>query len=145
MKAKSIKQILAKIKSVKIAVYGDFCLDAYWMLDPRDSEVSVETNLQAQAVAKHYYTLGGGANIVANLAALEPAAIQVVGVIGDEIFGRELTRQLKALGVDTTWLVVQKQNFDTVVFGKRYLENKEKPRIDFGFLTKEQQQRIRLC
>ncbi|NIA07311.1 MAG: HAD family hydrolase [Actinobacteria bacterium] len=132
MKPKRIEEILAKIKGVKVAVYGDFCLDAYWMLDPRGSEVSVETNLQGQAVSKQHYTLGGASNIVANLAALEPTAIQVVGVIGDDIFGRELTRQLGILGVDTTWLTIQKQSFDTVVFGKRYLQGNEQPRLDFG-------------
>ena len=136
MKEERIKEIIARIKKVKIAVYGDFCLDAYWLLDPRGSEVSVETGLQAGAVGKHYYSLGGASNVVANLAALEPATIQVIGVIGDDIFGRELTRQLHELGVDTTYLVVQKENFDTVTFGKPYLEGNEQPRIDFGFFNK---------
>jgi rfaE bifunctional protein kinase chain/domain len=136
MKEERIKEILARIKNVKVAVYGDFCIDAYWLLDPRGSEVSLETGLQAQAVARHYYSLGGASNVVANLAALEPASIQVIGVVGDDIFARELTRQLKKLGVDTTYLVVQKDNFDTVAFGKPYLEGKELPRMDFGFLNK---------
>jgi len=136
MNEQRIKEILARIKNVKIAVYGDFCLDAYWILDPRGSEVSVETGLQAQAVSKHYYSLGGASNVVANLAALEPASIQVIGVIGDDIFGRELRRQLHDLGVDTTYLVVQKENFDTVTFSKPYLEGNEQPRVDFGFFNK---------
>jgi len=136
MKQERIDEILARIKNVKVAVYGDFCLDAYWILDPHGSEVSVETGLQAQAVSKHYYSLGGASNIVANLAALEPASIQVIGVIGDDIFGRELTRQLNQLGIDTTYFVVQEKNFDTVTFGKPYLEGNEQPRIDFGFFNK---------
>jgi rfaE bifunctional protein kinase chain/domain len=136
MKEERLNEILTRIKNVKIAVYGDFCLDAYWLLDPHGSERSAETGLQGQAVGKHYYSLGGASNVVANLAALEPATIQVIGVIGDDIFGRELTRQLHDLGVDTTYLVVQKENFDTVTFGKPYLEGNEKPRIDFGFFNK---------
>lgn len=136
MKAERIKEILSRIKNVKIAVYGDFCIDAYWILDPHGSEVSVETGLQGQAVSKHYYSLGGASNVVANLAALEPASIQVIGVIGDDIFGREMTRQFHQLGVDTTYLIIQKENFDTVTFGKRYLQGNEKPRIDFGFFNK---------
>ncbi len=131
-----IREISARIKDVKVAVYGDFCLDVYWVLDPRGSEVSLETGLQARAVGKHYYSLGGASNVVANLAALEPAAIQVIGVIGDDIFGRELTRQFNELGVDTTCLVVQKEDFDTVAFGKPYLEGNEQPRMDFGFFNK---------
>jgi rfaE bifunctional protein kinase chain/domain len=135
MKVERIKEILARIEDVRIAVYGDFCIDAYWLLDPRGSEVSVETGLQARAVRRHYYSLGGASNVVANLAALKPAAIQVIGAIGDDIFGRELTRQFNELGVDTAWLTVQKENFDTVAFGKPYLDDKEQPRMDFGFFN----------
>ena len=72
MNQQRIREILAKIENVTVAVYGDFCLDAYWMLDPRGSEVSEETGLHARAVARHYYSLGGASNVVANLAALKP-------------------------------------------------------------------------
>jgi rfaE bifunctional protein kinase chain/domain len=136
MKEERIGEILVQIRKVKLAVYGDFCLDAYWLLDARGSEISVETGLAARAVGKHYYSLGGASNIVANLAALEPAEIQVIGAIGDDIFGRELVRQLDGLGVDTTRLVIQKESFDTVTFGKPYLEGNEQPRIDFGFFNR---------
>lgn len=135
MNEQQIRKIATRIKDVKVAVYGDFCLDAYWVLDPRGSEVSLETGLPARAVGRHYYSLGGASNVVANLAALEPAAILVIGVIGDDIFGRELTRQFGELGVDTTRLIVQKEDFDTVVFGKPYLEGSEQPRMDFGFFN----------
>ncbi len=136
MNQQRIREILAKIENVTVAVYGDFCLDAYWMLDPKGSEVSEETGLHARAVARHYYSLGGASNVVANLAALEPKKILVIGVIGDDIFGRELRRQFDQLGVDTTHLVVQRESFDTVTFGKPYLEETEEPRIDFGFFNK---------
>jgi len=133
MKTEHVSRILQEIKNVKIAVYGDFCLDAYWILSPEGSEISVETGLAAQAVKRHYYTPGAASNIVANLAALGPAAIRVIGVIGDDIFGRELKSQLERLKVDTTDLIIQKENFDTVTFAKRYLGDREQPRIDFGF------------
>ncbi len=136
MDQRRIKEILAKIEHVTVAVYGDFCLDAYWMLDPRGSEVSEETGLHARAVARHYYSLGGASNVVANLAALKPKKIHVIGVIGDDIFGRELRRQFDQLGIDTTYLVVQRENFDTVTFGKPYLAEAEEPRIDFGFFNR---------
>jgi bifunctional ADP-heptose synthase (sugar kinase/adenylyltransferase)/phosphoglycolate phosphatase-like HAD superfamily hydrolase len=136
MNQERIKEILAKIENVGVAVYGDFCLDAYWILDPKGSEVSEETGLHARAVARHYYSLGGASNVVANLAALKPKKIQVIGAIGDDIFGRELRRQFDKLGVDTTHLVVQREDFDTVAFGKPYLEETEEPRIDFGFFNR---------
>jgi rfaE bifunctional protein kinase chain/domain len=127
-----IKHILEKISLAKIAVYGDFCLDSYWIMDERGSEVSIETGLQAQAVAKHYYTPGGAANVVANLSALKPAAIKVIGTVGDDMQGRELTAQLNGLGADTSALFIQKENFNTYSYLKRLVDGKEEPRIDFG-------------
>jgi rfaE bifunctional protein kinase chain/domain len=131
-----VQEILKKINTVNIAVYGDFCIDAYWVMDPRESEISVETGLKGEAVGRHYYTLGGASNIVANIAALQPADIQVLGVIGDDIYGHELIRQLTLLNVNTNALVVQKENFDTYTFAKRYINEQEQPRIDFGFYNK---------
>ncbi len=132
MKEERIKEILEKIRDVRLAVYGDFCLDAYWVMDPDGSEVSVETGLKAEAVARHSYSPGGAGNIVANLAALKPAEIHVIGVVGDDIHGRELTSQLQALGADTSYLLVQKEDFDTYTYTKRIYEGEEGPRIDFG-------------
>jgi len=140
MKSERVLEILNKIKNVTVAVCGDFCLDAYWLLDPRGGEMSVETGLHTRAVSKHYYSLGGASNIVANLAALKPKTIEAIGVIGNDIFGRELVRQLNDLHVNTSGLVVQKENFDTVVFGKPYLENTEQARMDFGFFNKRSQE-----
>jgi len=136
MNEQRIQEILAAIEKVTVAVYGDFCLDAYWMLDPRGSETSEETGLKARAIARHYYSLGGASNVVANLAALQPKAIHVIGVVGDDLFGRELRRQFEELGVDTTHLVIQHDDYDTVTFGKPYLDGTEEPRIDFGFFNR---------
>jgi len=127
-----VKQLLEAVKRVRVAVYGDFCLDAYWILDPAGSEVSVETGIQAQAVGRHYYSPGGASNIVNNLAALEPAEVRAIGVVGDDIFGRELTDQLRALGVNIDGLVIQADGFQTYTFVKRYLDDVEQQRIDFG-------------
>lgn len=136
MDEQRIGEILDRIRNVTVAVYGDFCLDAYWVLDPKGSEVSVETGLQARAVTRHYYSLGGASNVVANLAALSPRAIQVIGVVGGDLYGRELRRQLDGLGVDTRALVIQSENYDTVTFAKPYVEGREQPRMDFGFFNR---------
>jgi len=132
MEQQRVVEILKKIKSARVAVYGDFCLDAYWIMDPRGSEVSIETGLQAEAVARHYYTPGGAANIVANLSALKPASIKAIAAVGDDIYGRELTAQLQALGADTSGLVLQKENFQTYTYLKKYNGEVESPRNDFG-------------
>ena len=43
MNREKLERIIEKIKSVRIAVIGDFCLDAYWFIDQSKSEISVET------------------------------------------------------------------------------------------------------
>ena len=44
METQQLRKILGDISKVKIALAGDFCLDAYWFIDEAMSEVSVETN-----------------------------------------------------------------------------------------------------
>ena len=134
-----VKEILNKIRKVKIAVYGDFCLDAYWIMDPRGSEISLETGLKAEAVQQQYYSPGGASNIVANLAALDPETIMAIGVLGDDIFGRELKLQLEKLNVNTSRLIIQKEHFDTYAFSKRITNDEEGPRIDFGTYNQRSQ------
>lgn len=130
------KRILEKIRDVKILLYGDFCLDAYWELDPRGSEISVETGLKALSAGKQKYSLGGASNVAANLAALKPKQIKITGATGDDIFGREMLSQLNLIGIDTSGLVIQKENFETYVFCKLILNEIEQPRIDFGTYNK---------
>jgi rfaE bifunctional protein kinase chain/domain len=136
LNSEQVEEIIEEIRSVRVAVCGDYCLDAYWIMDPRGSEVSVETGLRAEAAARHYYSPGGASNIAANLAALNPGSIRAIGVIGDDIFGRELQQQLGALNVDISGLVIQKQKFDTVTFTKKYLNDREAPRVDFGVFNR---------
>jgi rfaE bifunctional protein kinase chain/domain len=132
----TVRDILARIRHVKIAVYGDFCLDAYWTLLASGSEVSVETGQNALAVEKHRYSLGGAGNVVANLAALEPEKIAAIGVIGPDIFGREIVRQLEAMGVDVAGMVVQPEGFDTMAYCKQVMDHDEKARVDFGVVNR---------
>ncbi|PHN06274.1 PfkB family carbohydrate kinase [Flavilitoribacter nigricans] len=127
-----LKTILEKIRKVKIAVYGDFCLDAYWILDPEGSEISVETGQQAASVGRQYYSPGGAGNVTANLAALQPASIRAIGAIGNDLYGRELKQQVQDLGVETASLVVQPKDFDTYAFVKSHLDEEEISRVDFG-------------
>ncbi len=140
MTRERLQEILNKIKQVNIAVYGDFCLDAYWFLDPRGGEISAETGLHSRAVKEHYYRLGGGSNVVANVAALSPAHLNVIGAIGDDIFGREVKRQMQDSGADISSLFIQEEDFYTVTFSKVILDGKEQPRIDFGFFNRRSEE-----
>jgi rfaE bifunctional protein kinase chain/domain len=139
MNQNRIKSILDRISNVKVAVYGDFCLDAYWIMDRKGSEISIETGLKTETVSRHYYTPGGAGNVVSNLYALQPAHVKVIGVIGDDVFGRELNTQLRALGADTDSLFVQQDDFSTYTYLKRLTEGQEEPRIDFGIFNERSQ------
>jgi fructose-1-phosphate kinase PfkB-like protein/phosphoglycolate phosphatase-like HAD superfamily hydrolase len=105
-------------------------------MNPEGSEISVETGQRAEAVEKHYHSLGGAANVVANLVALKPQKVTAIGVIGMDMHGRELIRQLKDLNVNTESLFVQSLNFDTYTFSKKYHGDVEISRADFGVFNK---------
>ncbi|MEM9144369.1 MAG: PfkB family carbohydrate kinase [Bacteroidota bacterium] len=140
MKTEELKSILTQVQDVRVAVYGDFCLDVYWDVDPKGSEVSVETGLQAEAVTSQRYSPGGAGNIVANLAALSPKEIKVIGTVGDDPFGRELVNQLKRLGAHIDGLILQQEHFDTYAYIKKMYGVTEAPRIDFGLKNKRHPQ-----
>lgn len=127
-----LDEILRKIRSAKVAVFGDFCLDAYWIIDKTASERSVESGKMTLPVRRQYYSLGGAGNIVANLVDLGVKSVYAVGVVGNDVFGREMLRQLKALKVDAGGMIEQEQDWVTPVYGKPYQGNDEEPRMDFG-------------
>jgi rfaE bifunctional protein kinase chain/domain len=137
---KRFAEIFERIRETKIGLYGDFCLDSYWMLDPRGSEVSLETGLKAQAVASQNYSLGGASNVAANIASLKPKELRAFGIYGDDVFGKEMIAQLNSINVVIDGLKVQKENFDTYTFCKLILDGKEQPRIDFGTYNKRTSQ-----
>src|ERR1039458_6878325 len=62
--------LLQSMHKAKVAVAGDFCLDAYWHLDEGPEEESIETGLPVHRVTDQRYSPGGAGNVVANLVAL---------------------------------------------------------------------------
>ena len=132
MTGERVQALLDGIRGTSVAVLGDFCLDAYWMLDPALAEVSVETGKSTRAVRQQYYSLGGAGNIVANLVDLGVGKVYAVGVLGDDLFGREMLRLLSGLQVNVGGMVVQSEGWITPVYGKPYVGEDEQERMDFG-------------
>ncbi len=132
MKYLKLKTIIEKIKDVKIAVVGDFCLDAYWSIDKSKSEISVETGKMTSAVRHQKYSLGGAGNVTNNLAAMGVEDIRAFGVIGNDPFGSEMINIMKETGIKTNNLLIQYNNWSTHVYTKPYVNNEEQSRIDFG-------------
>jgi len=127
-----LEDCLDGIENTRVAVFGDFCLDAYWLMSDDDSEVSVETGLPVRQVIKQEYSLGGAANIVDNLVALGVKEIVPVGLIGDDLYGGLMQKMFQELGVDAGSLLSCQADWQTFVFGKPCVDDSEQSRIDFG-------------
>lgn len=132
MKKEQLQKILDDISSVKIALVGDFCLDAYWFIDEAMSEISVETNQATRPVAQQRYSLGGAGNVASNLAAMGVKDIRAFGVIGTDPFGAEMVRVMNATGIQPRNLLIQDNDWYTHTYAKPYIDDRELNRVDFG-------------
>ncbi len=124
-------ELLDRMARARVCVFGDFCLDAYWIIDDATFELSVETHLPVRHVRRQHYSLGGAGNVVANLAALGVGQVRGVGLIGQDLFGWEMRRQLDTLGVNSE-AVLARPDWQTALFGKPHSGGRESNRIDFG-------------
>ncbi len=127
-----LEEVLRRIPAGHVAVFGDFCLDAYWHIDGDESELSVETGLPVRRVRRQGYSLGGAGNVAANLAALGVGQVRAVGLIGDDLFGRQMLRLLESLHVKTEGMLSCQADWQTFVYAKPCVGDEEQNRIDFG-------------
>lgn len=140
-----LEHTLGSFGSLRAAVFGDFCLDGYWLLDENDVELSIETGLPVKRVLRQRYSLGGAGNVVANLIDLGVGRVQAIGVVGTDLFGKELLRLLNDRGAETASGMVMDTSWQTMVYAKPCCKEREENRLDFGAfntLTKEVQERI---
>ena len=99
-----IARALDRAEQIRVAVFGDYCLDKYLYMDPARDEESVETGLMAwQIHAKKMYP-GAGGTVVNNLRALGVQTV-CIGLIGDDGEGYELEKALEKIGADTRLMV----------------------------------------
>lgn len=127
-----LDSILQRLPETRIAVLGDYCLDIYWFVDEARSEKSLETGLMTRPVRTQRYSLGGAGNVVNNLIALGCGNVSSLGVVGDDPWGREMTRLLNELGVDTSDMLVQGDDWATLAYNKPHIDLEESNRFDFG-------------
>src|SRR5512136_2372064 len=113
-----LQEVTDKIRSVKIAIVGDFCLDTYWFIDESKSEISIETGHPTRPVHHQKYSLGGAGNVANNLAAMEIVDIRVFGVTGNDPFGEEMLAIMKSTGINTRNMLTQSENWATHVYIK---------------------------
>ena len=101
MNLKRLADLFEKIKTVRAALVGDVCLDAYWQADMRRSELSRETPHYSRPVVSERYSCGALANVAANLEELGVSRITLFTVLGRDWRGDILLKLLKEREIDT--------------------------------------------
>ncbi len=132
MNKERLQKILEDVSVVKIAVLGDFCLDAYWFIDESKSEISIETGQKTRPVKEQRYSLGGAGNVTSNLAAMGVKDVRAFGVIGSDPYGTEMVKIMRKNGINPENLLIQEKDWSTHVYTKPYVGDFEEGRIDFG-------------
>ena len=128
-------EILAAFPKLRVLVVGDVCLDRWCRYDPSLSEPSRETGIPRTAVVTTQVTAGAAGTIANNLVALGAGRVAVLGVIGDDGNGVELTRALGGNRIETD-LLLRSPMVPTFTYTK--LINvasgvEDLPRIDFVY------------
>ena len=127
-----LERIFPLFPQLRAAVLGDFCLDAYWILETDTTEFSVETGLPVRRVRNQRYSLGGAGNVVANLLDLGVGRVRAIGVAGSDPFGGELLRLLEQRGAEIHGSMLVDDSWQTMVYTKPHRGEEEESRIDFG-------------
>ena len=138
---KWLETLLLRMSGCRVTVFGDLCLDAYWLLNEGDPEVSIETGLPVKRVLTQRYSLGGAGSVIANLAALDVGTIRVVGVVGIDPFGNKVRQLLASCTADASGLLTD-PDWQTMVYAKPFEGEREESRIDFGAFNTPSQKLI---
>ncbi len=126
--------ITGRYSELKIAVFGDFCLDRYLEIDPSKREVSLETGLPVYNVLNVRPQPGGAGTILNNLIALGIGTIYPVGFAGEDGEGFELMEALKrAPGVQLNHFIQTTQR-RTFTYCKPMVLEPSKPPVELNRL-----------
>lgn len=127
-----VTRAVGRARDVSIAVVGDYCLDHYMLVADDGIEVSVETGLKTRSVYRSDAYPGGAGNLAVNLATLGVGSVHAIGVVGADMYGRELRHLLRNSGVSIGSLVIADSSYSTQVYTKVYDQDVEEPRLDLG-------------
>ena len=119
------KQIVGRFRRLRILVVGDVILDHYiWGIVER---ISPEAPVPVVDVKGENYSLGGVANVAANIVVLG-ANVTIAGIIGDDYHGNLLLSILRNDGIDTSGIL--KGNRPTTVKTRVVAHNQQVVRFD---------------
>jgi rfaE bifunctional protein kinase chain/domain len=126
-------RILAQFPKLSALVVGDICLDRWCTYAPEASEPSRETGIPRIGVVRTEVTPGAGGTVANNLAALGTGKVAVLGAIGQDGFGMELSQALGARGISAE-LCVRTPAMQTFTYTKAINARtgiEDQPRLDF--------------
>lgn len=129
-------EILRKLPEQKVALIADGCVDIYWEADMRISELSREVPHFPLPIVEERFSLGAGANVAANLAALGVGDVRFVGCIGNDWRGMLFRKLFRKIEVSDRYLAVS-ENRITPAYCKPIRNGVspvkyEDPRLDFN-------------
>jgi bifunctional ADP-heptose synthase (sugar kinase/adenylyltransferase) len=104
MDAGRLEDLLNHFPGVTVLIVGDFFLDKYLDIDPRLSEPSLETGLEAFQVTGVRRYPGAAGAVANNLRALD-VNVLALGVVGEDGEGDDLRRGLDLIGVEGDGLI----------------------------------------
>jgi rfaE bifunctional protein kinase chain/domain len=126
-------EILQTFRGLRVLVVGDVCLDRWCRYDPKEGLPSRETGLPRVGVVSSAVTAGAAGTIANNLKALGAGHVAVLGFIGEDGFGWELDRALRARGIDAG-LLIRSEEVPTFTYTKLIndaTDEEDLPRIDY--------------
>ncbi len=129
----TVREILDAFPRHSALVVGDICLDRWCTYDPDLGEPSRETGLTRLAVVATEVTPGAGGTVANNLASLGIGRVAVLGVVGDDGHGHELTGALNRRHISPGLLIradsVPTFTYTKLINGQTGIE--DQPRVDF--------------
>jgi rfaE bifunctional protein kinase chain/domain len=127
----TIREILHAFPKLSALVIGDICLDRWCTYDPATAEPSRETGIPRIGVVCTEVTPGAAGTVANNLAALGAGRVAVLGAIGDDGHGMELSRALAQRGISSDLCVRGMQTFTYTKLINKDTGIEDQPRVDF--------------
>ena len=121
-------ELIDRFATRRITVVGDVMLDRF--LIGRVSRMSPEAPVPVVVFDHEEIRLGGAANVANNLRELG-AAVDLIGVIGNDESGGQIKNELAARGIHSTGLITDPERRTTTKMRVVTTRNQQVSRIDF--------------
>lgn len=126
MEPDRMQAVLAAIRPLRLLVVGDVMLDRFvW---GNVTRISPEAPVPVVEVSRESSYPGGAANVARNLLPF-CARVSVAGLVGEDVYGAELTALLRAAGIETEGLLAV-AGHQTIVKTRILARSQQVVRID---------------